>query len=278
MYGRNDAGGRVLYEDDRHRFIWLGADQEQPRGVVQTNQYLITDGGKGVLLDPGGVHLFARVVSAASRYIDLSQITSIVFSHQDPDVSSGIALWLGITGANIHVSRLWVRFLPHFGVVDQKRIREIEDHPRIVLPSGAGLRFVPSHFLHSAGTYSLYDELAKIIFTADIGTAVFPEGEERLFVENFAEHVPFMEPFHQRYMSGNRACRRWAKQVGALDIDMIAPQHGSVFRREASQQFLAWLEKLPCGVDLIDEFYSAGSGAAAFDPSVGGAVGAGGGR
>jgi flavorubredoxin len=41
------------------------------RGVVQANQYLIVHKGKATLLDPGGVHLFARVVSAVSRFTSL---------------------------------------------------------------------------------------------------------------------------------------------------------------------------------------------------------------
>jgi len=92
MIHENDINGKYLYKDDTHAFIWLGADLKNKSGVVQTNQYLIIDKGRGILLDPGGVHLFARVVSVASRYISLDKIDSIFLSHQDQDVSSGIAL------------------------------------------------------------------------------------------------------------------------------------------------------------------------------------------
>ena len=165
MINDSDIHGKVLYDDGEHKYIWLGADADQKKGVVQTNQYLIIDKGKGVLLDPGGVHLFSRVVAVASRFIDLSNIESIFFSHQDPDVSSGIALWLGVTNAVIYVSDLWIRFLPHFGIVDGTRIRGIEDVKRTIkLPSGSNLSCVPAHFLHSAGCYCLYDKRAKNSF------------------------------------------------------------------------------------------------------------------
>ena len=95
-----------------------GTEQKYSKGVIQTMQYLIIDQGRGVLLDPGGVHLFSRVVAAVSRYISIDKIDHIFFSHQDPDVSSGIALWLGVTKAKVHISSLWTRFLPHFGIVD----------------------------------------------------------------------------------------------------------------------------------------------------------------
>jgi Uncharacterized flavoproteins len=127
MIAVDDVNGKILYQDSEHMFIWLGADPESASGVVQTNQYLIIDKGRGMLLDPGGIHLFARVVAVASRYISLDKIDLILFSHQDPDVSSGIALWLGVTPAKIYVSSLWLRFLPHFGIVDQSRIVGIEE-------------------------------------------------------------------------------------------------------------------------------------------------------
>jgi flavorubredoxin len=42
----------ILYESENHKFIWLGADAEEEKGVIRTNQYLIIHNGKGVLVDP----------------------------------------------------------------------------------------------------------------------------------------------------------------------------------------------------------------------------------
>ena len=58
MINSEDVNGRILYEDNNHQFIWLGADEVEEQGVVQTNQYLIINGGRGTLVDPGGLHLF----------------------------------------------------------------------------------------------------------------------------------------------------------------------------------------------------------------------------
>lgn len=110
MIQNDDVHGKILYEDNQHKFIWLGSESQYRKGAVQTMQYLIIDNGRGVLLDPGGVHLFSRVVTAVSRFISVDKIDTIFFSHQDPDVSSGIALWLGITNAKVYISELWVRF------------------------------------------------------------------------------------------------------------------------------------------------------------------------
>ena len=231
MISQADINGLILYEEKDYKFIWLGSDPSLKRGVVQTNQYLIIDRGKGFLLDPGGVHLFARVVSSVSRYISIDKIEGIFFSHQDPDVSSGIALWLGVTNAKIFVSSLWLRFLPHFGIVDNSRVLGIEDGNRdFSLPSGNRLNFIPSHFLHSTGNFSLYDAKAKILFSGDIEAAVFPEGEETVFVDDFERHIPFIKSFHTRYMASNAVIRKWLSIISKLDVQCLAPQHGAIYK------------------------------------------------
>jgi len=256
MIPTEDINGRVLYSDQDHQFIWLGADPETASGVVQTNQYLIIDRGRGVLLDPGGIHLFARVVAIASRYISLDRIDSIFFSHQDPDVSSGIALWLGVTTAKIYVSSLWLRFLPHFGIVDQSRVIGVEDYgPALKLASGASLRFIPAHFLHSTGNFSAFDDRSKILFSGDIGASIFPTGKEQLFIDDFDAVLPYTEPFHRRYMAANRVTSLWSRTVSALGPELIAAQHGGIYRGSAVKKFLDWFSKLSCGIDSIDTIY-----------------------
>ena len=81
MVSREELNGKVLSESDQHKLIWLGTDEQENEGVVQTNQYLIVHKGKGILVDPGGVHLFARVVSAVSRYIQLESIEHLSLIH-----------------------------------------------------------------------------------------------------------------------------------------------------------------------------------------------------
>ncbi|MEW5817989.1 MAG: MBL fold metallo-hydrolase [Spirochaetota bacterium] len=255
MIKTEDINGKILYQDDDHKFIWLGADSKEKKGVVQTNQYLIVDKGQGTLLDPGGIHLFSRVVSVLSRFIEIEKIESIIFSHQDPDVSSGIALWLGVTPAQIYISSLWIRFLPHFGIVDLERVTGIEEPgKKLSLSSGAELLFIPAHFLHSTGNFCVYDEKSKILFSNDIGTAVFTD-DQYLIVENFEEHKKIMEPFHKRYMAGNRVCRKWVETVSKLKVEMIAPQHGAILQGENVVRFLKWFEQLSCGIDNLDQLY-----------------------
>ena len=61
-----------------------------------------------------------------------------------------------------------------------------------------------------------------------------------------------MEGFHRRYMCSRRVMRAWADMVRDLDIEIIAPQHGALFRgKEMVTKFIDWCADLECGIDLI---------------------------
>ena len=247
----NTNRGYVLFEEDDHKVIWLGWDDDVSSGAVQTNQYLIINSGKGILLDPGGVHLFSRVVSVVSRYINLDDIESIFFSHQDPDVSSGIALWLGVTRATVYIHDLWVRFVPHFGLVDSARIIPLDDEGGDISCGRGYIHAVPAHFLHSPGNFSVYDPRSKILFSGDIGAAIFPEGKEYPEVTDFEAHKSLMAGFHQRAMTSNKAVARWIDACSSFDITILAPQHGAMMRGPLVQKFFSWLGGLNCGIDFV---------------------------
>jgi len=64
-----------------------------------------------------------------------------------------------------------------------------------------------------------------------------------------------MESFHKRYMQSNIVCRRWVEQVRKRNVNMIAPQHGKIFKGENVNKFLNWLYQLRCGLDILDDIY-----------------------
>jgi len=145
-----------------------------------------------------------------------------------------------------------MRFLPHYGVSSMKRFVGVPDEGmQCSLAPGFNLELVPAHFLHSEGQINVYDPIAKVLFTGDIGAAMMPEGEDSPYVDDLTPHLPHIEAFHRRYMSSNRAARFWVEAVSNLDIDFIAPQHGPIYRGAAVPAFLEWFKKLECGVDLM---------------------------
>ena len=77
-------------------------------------------------------------------------------------------------------------------------------------------------------------------------------------VTDFDAHLRYMEGFHRRYMTGNRAMSLWADMARNLDIEIIAPQHGALFRgKPMVKRFIHWCAGLECGVDLMAHVYMA---------------------
>lgn len=223
--------------------------------AVQANQHLIVDGSEGMILDPGGHKVYSRVLSETMAQLGGGKLAHIFLSHQDPDIVAALNGWLMTTDATAWAPELWVRFIPHFGLdrLVISRLKGLPDGGGVIKLGATELRVLPAHFLHSPGNLQVYDPVSKILYSGDLGASL---GQSYIEVPDFDAHVPFMKGFHQRYMASNRALRKWAAMARKLDIELIAPQHGSVFRgRPMVERFIAWCEGLECGSDLIDQFY-----------------------
>ena len=246
-----------LYDRDGHRFVLLNESDPGEEEGVRSNQYLVQHGDSGVLLDPGGFGVMPRVLTELLRYGTPDQIKAIILSHQDPDIVGGISTWLELTTAPVYISRIWLRFIPHYGIEDVHRFQPIPDAGmRLEVAPGFELELVPAHFLHSEGQMNVYDPLSKVLFSGDIGAAMMPSDNDEPFVDDFAAHLPHIEGFHRRYMCGNRAARSWVERVRQLGIEQLAPQHGPIYRGTAVVAFLDWFEQLPCGMDLLPQILS----------------------
>lgn len=59
-----------------------------------------------------------------------------------------------------------------------------------------------------------------------------------------------MEYFHRRWMPSNKAKSAWIDKVSKLDIDMMCPQHGAIFKGDDIGRFLDWLDTLDVGIAI----------------------------
>ncbi|DAB37710.1 MAG: hypothetical protein A2023_04355 [Sulfuricurvum sp. GWF2_44_89] len=246
----------LLYNDGNHKCIMFSLEDEDHQDYsLSVNQFLIIQNESAVLIDPGSEGIFGELYAAVSVHIDPQKIKYIFFSHQDPDVAGAINQWSIATSAKLVISQLWVRFMGHFGLMDMDRIIGLEDHGARIKFGSDYLQFIPAHFLHSPGNFSLYDSRSKILFSGDIGAAIASPQNLNKRVDDFEEHRPFLEGFHSRYMASNRFCRAWVECVRAYDVSTIAPQHGSLFHGENAKRFLEWFEEVQGGEEHCSELY-----------------------
>ncbi|MGB0126982.1 MAG: MBL fold metallo-hydrolase [Rhodocyclaceae bacterium] len=246
-----------LYNDGSHVCVgFYDLVESGGDAAVQCNQFLVIDSGRAALIDPGGGLSYNSLLLALQKHVALKDLMYILSSHADPDVIASVNKWFVASQCKVLISRLWVRFLPHFttGRVDADRIVAIPDDGAVI-PFGSGtIIALPAHFLHSEGNFQFYDPVSKILFSGDLGASlVSPEvaGEP---VSDFDAHLRYMLGFHRRYMGSNKVCRLWANMVRQLDIQAIVPQHGSRFvGREMVGRFIDWVESLNCGMDLLTQ-------------------------
>lgn len=238
----------TIFQEGDHKWVAIVRDPERPGHLIDTNEYLVQHGGKGMLLDPGGAEVFPAVFSALSGEFDPSALSAIFASHQDPDICSSLALWLEFNpGMRCYVSWLWASFIPHFGGTAATFV-SIPDEGMDIALDGLMLQALPAHYLHSSGNFHLYDRRAKILFSGDVGAALLPAGHDGLFVDNFDTHIRYAEGFHKRWMGSNEAKRRWCERVAQMDINLLCPQHGAIYQGADVQRFINWFDELKVGI------------------------------
>ncbi len=244
--------GEVIFDQEGVQVVVFSIENEaNGLDIISTNQYLIINSNRGFLIDPGGMVLAQDLADAVGHFIPIENLEYIFFSHQDPDVLSSIEFWSMATPAKLLVPSVWERFISHFAILDFARVVPIEDEGVSLQFGTSPLQFIPAHFLHSPGNLTVYEHHSKILFSGDIGAAIFPPDKQMQYTTDFHSFKEFAQGFHQRYMAGNRACRRWVSLVQDLEIAMIAPQHGAIYKEKAVKEFLEWFSNLECGVDLL---------------------------
>ena len=240
---------QVIATSNRTQWLMFGRDPNKPEGIIDTNQYVLRADNKALLMDPGGIELFAPMLAALLREISLEEITELFASHQDPDIISSLGLWdQALPKARLHAPWLWEGFIRHFGM-NNITYEPIADSGGSISLGGVEIQMVPAHYLHSSGNFHIYDPQARVLMSGDVGAAL-ENTDAPTAVESFEEHIPKMKMFHQRWMPSNRAKQDWINRVRQLDIDIMAPQHGRIFTGDNVQRFLDWFEQLDVGIAI----------------------------
>lgn len=236
-----------IFHDKDHRWTLVTRDPDKPSYMIDTNECLVVSGDEALLTDPGGLEIFPSVFSALSTGFNPKQIKAIFASHQDPDIISSLSLWLEVNPElKCYISRLWTTFVPHFGG-NEETFTPIPDEGMTILLGSLKLQCIPAHYLHSSGNFHLYDQRARVYFSGDVGAALLDYSTD-IYVKNFDEHIKSAIGFHQRWMGSNEARLNWCERVSELEIDMLVPQHGSVYQGKDVKRFIDWFSALKVGL------------------------------
>ena len=230
---------------------WVGfADQN---AGLHCNPYLIVDHGEAVLVDSGSRNDFSTVMLKIMRTgTNPHHITRLIYQHYDPDLCGNIPHMEAIIGGTklkIISHRENNIFIEYYSTRSPKECIE-EMGFVFTFSSGRSLRFIPTPYSHSPGSFVTYDTATKTLFSSDIfgsydtswslysqltepcghciPAVVCPKTNERCQMHGIVN-------FHERVMTSAKALHYALNRIEELDIALIAPQHGSILNTPIAQ-------------------------------------------
>lgn len=218
----------------------------------QCHPYLIKNGNESILIDPGSMIEFDETVRKVKTLIDISSIKYIILHHQDPDLAAAVPeIEKLINREDLQIvthSRMSL-LIKHYLVTSS--YYEIDKNNYMLLTSsGFKLEFLTTPYCHSPGAFVSYDPDSKILFSGDIFGGI----EESW--DFYADESYFLKAkqFHQEYMPSKDIFNYALSKIEKLDIEMIAPQHGSVIEKKYIPQLITDMKNLDCGLYIEKKY------------------------
>jgi flavorubredoxin len=241
----------LLFSEDKHEIYWIGAATNT---TLRNNIYLIRDGLEAMIIDCGSGEDFKSTLSRVKKIIPVEYITRIFANHQDPDVTSGIKDWLELNPKIEVLASPFINiFIEHYLGNTEYKYFNVEEKKNLKLSSGAILEFIPSPFMHSPGAVAIYDHKARVLFSGDIWASIAIEWD-LVMQGDFKDYIEFMDFFHKKYISSNKASKSFLAKLKDKKIDAIFPQHGSIITgRKNIKNALRYIRDLKCGIDFFED-------------------------
>jgi len=231
---------------------WVGFADEH--AGFHCNPYLIVDEDDAVLIDGGSRNDFSTVMLKIMRTgTNPHKISKLIYQHYDPDLCGNIPhMEAAIDNQDLKIisHRENTVFIEYYSPRCPKIC--IEELGFVYeFSSGRQLKFFPTPYSHSAGSFVTLDTKTKTLFSSDIfgsydvNWSLFSEIDGKC-----ADCVPdnpctiTKKPcqvlgvwdFHRRIMPSTKALQYAISLIEDLNISMIAPQHGSIFNSHESME------------------------------------------
>lgn len=229
---------------------WIGEYLEGD--PFQCHPYMILNGDESILIDPGSVLEFESVVKKIEQVTSIKNIKYIVLHHQDPDLAAAVpAIEKLIDRDDMRVvthSRM-VLLVKHYGI--KSKYYSIDEEQFLLnTKSGLTLEFITTPYCHSPGAFVTYEPDTKTLLSGDIFGGL-EESWKFYADENYFSEVKL---FHENFMPSRNILNYTLKKIESLDINLIAPQHGSIVKKQFIKPLIEDMKKLECGL-YIDKKY-----------------------
>ncbi|MCP4366108.1 MAG: FprA family A-type flavoprotein [Planctomycetes bacterium] len=219
--------------------FWVGViDRERalfdsfmslPYGTTY-NAYLVTGGEKTALIDTVGSDFTEILTKKVSESVKVEDIDYVVMNHAEPDHGGSIPKILSIAkNAKLVASKKGVDVAKLFYDVPEERMMAVEDGSKIEL-GGKTLRFISAPWLHWPETMFTYCEEDGVLFTCDFFGAHM--ATDNLYEDEVGDLVlsEARRYYAEIMMIFMNPLRKALDKVAELDLKIIGPSHGPVYR------------------------------------------------
>ena len=226
-----------------------------PDDPFQCHVYLIKNGKESILIDPGSMITFPVVLEKITSILPLKDIKYIIMHHQDPDIVGCYStLEKLFPKGERYIATHWrtEMLLKHYQW--ETPFYLVNEHNWQLKTKNRELEFVFTPYAHFAGAFCTYDKKSKILFSSDLFGGLTPKFE--LFAKNADEYFEHLKPFHQHYIPNKEILNYAIYHIEQKDISLIAPQHGSIIKKEILPPLIEKMKELDCGLYLMDDYVS----------------------
>ncbi|MFQ5956848.1 MAG: FprA family A-type flavoprotein [Candidatus Brocadiales bacterium] len=219
--------------------FWVGVlDRERtlfdsfvslPYGTTY-NAYLVVGKDKVALVDTVSSEFSDILLKKVSNLVKPEDIDYVVMNHAEPDHGGSIPKVLSVAKrAQLVATKKGVGMAKLFYDVPEERTQTVVDGTRIDL-GGKTIRFIDAPWLHWPETMFTYCEEDKVLFSCDFFGAHV--AADKVFEDEVGDIVlaEAKKYYAEIMMIFINPLRKALDKVGGLDIKIIGPSHGPVYR------------------------------------------------
>ena len=230
--------------------FWVGMYLENDS--FQCHPYLIKNGDESILIDPGSMLEFEETIRKVKTIVDIKDIKYIVLHHQDPDLVAAVPEIEKLIGRDdlqiVTHSRTTV-VIKHY-LIKAPYYEIDKNENQLITPNGFKLEFLTTPYCHAPGAFVSYEPITKTLFSGDIFGGI-EESWEFYADETYFEKAKL---FHQEYMPSKDIFNYALNKIEKLDINLIAPQHGSVIEKKYIADLIDDMKNLDCGLYIQEKY------------------------
>jgi diguanylate cyclase (GGDEF)-like protein len=229
------------------RIWWVGS--LLPGDQFQCHVYLVEQGDRSVLIDPGSALNSADVIRKIDSVVGVANVRWLVCSHSDPDILGALP---DLVARGLHSE---AAIVTHWR--DEALIRHcgtplaywrVEEHEWRLDLEDRSLQFVFTPYAYFAGAFCTFDERSGTLFSSDLFGGF--SDDKTLFAASDA-YFDSMRAFHEHYMPSREILDHALDQLHDLPIERIAPQHGLIIPKQLVASLMEKLGELQCGIYLL---------------------------